>query len=220
MIPVRLLRLQSDSEAVRRLAHTHPKITVEGVAGNPPALYRLLLNVRSLRQSGQQLSVVESHRVEIRLPQQYPRDPPVCRMLTPVFHPNIAPHTICIGDHWTAGESLDYIIMRICEMLAFQSYNIKSPLNGEAAQWVENNLHELPTDREEFFIDLGTAAIAEGLGQECANCGIKLTGDSEFVCTVGHPLCGECIMLCKRCGAILCLVCESFSCTRCAEMPP
>src|ERR1051326_3801757 len=98
--PVRLLRLQSDNEAIRRLAHSHPKITVEGVAGNPPALYRMLLRVRSLRQSGLGLEVVDNHRMEIRLPLEYPREPPVCRMLTPVFHPNIAPHVICIGDHW------------------------------------------------------------------------------------------------------------------------
>ncbi len=28
---------------------------------------------------------------------------PPCRMLTPVFHPNVDPQKICIGDHWSAG---------------------------------------------------------------------------------------------------------------------
>lgn len=76
----------------------------------------------------------------------YPRMPPQCRMLSPVFHPNIAPHAICVGDHWGAGESLESIVIRIGEMLAYQSYNVKSPLNGEAARWVEENKHRLPLD--------------------------------------------------------------------------
>src|SRR5262249_54822145 len=36
--------------------------------------------------------------------------------------------------------------VRIAEMLAFQSYNTKSPLNGEAAKWVEQNVGALPLD--------------------------------------------------------------------------
>ncbi len=31
-------------------------------------------------------------------------------------------------------------------MISFQSYNTKSPLNGEAARWVDQHLHELPLD--------------------------------------------------------------------------
>jgi len=34
--------------------------------------------------------------------------------------------------------------VRIGEMLTFQSYNTKSPLNGAAARWAEQNLHRLP----------------------------------------------------------------------------
>jgi predicted Zn finger-like uncharacterized protein len=31
-------------------------------------------------------------------------------------------------------------------MIAYQSYNTKSPLNGEAARWVDDNLEQLPLD--------------------------------------------------------------------------
>jgi ubiquitin-protein ligase len=98
------------------------------------------------------------HRLEITLPSGYPRDAPLFRMLTPVFHPNIAPHAVCIADHWTAGQSLDALIQRVGEMLAFQSYNTKSPLNGLAAQWVEENIARLPVEAEEFFLDLDARA--------------------------------------------------------------
>jgi predicted Zn finger-like uncharacterized protein len=38
-------------------------------------------------------------------------------------------------------------------MIGYQSYNIKSPLNGEAARWVEQNLHRLPLDPVILFVD-------------------------------------------------------------------
>jgi ubiquitin-protein ligase len=155
MSNVRLRRLMSDYEAVRRLVRRHSRIEVEGVSGNPPDKYVLVLKVASLRERGGAIEPADTHRLEIALPGGYPREAPLCRMLTPVFHPNIAPHAVCIGDHWTAGQTLDALIQRVGEMLAFQSYNTKSPLNGRAAQWVEENLAQVPTDRTEFFIELG-----------------------------------------------------------------
>ena len=160
MSNVRLRRLMSDYEAVRRLSRRHPKIQVEGVTGNPPEKYLLVLKVNSLRERGGAIEAADTHRLEITLPGGYPRDAPLFRMLSPVFHPNIAPHAVCIGDHWTAGQSLDVLIQRVGEMLAFQSYNTKSPLNGRAAQWVEEHLDRLPIDREEFFVDLSDGVAA------------------------------------------------------------
>ena len=146
MSSVRLRRLQSDYEAVRRLANLHPRIEVEGVSGNPPERYRLILHVASLRERADEVMMARKHRLEIQLPRGYPRDAPICRMLTPVFHPNIAPHAVCIGDHWSAGQGLPVLLVRIAEMLAYQSYNTKSPLNGHAAAWAEQNEDKLPLE--------------------------------------------------------------------------
>jgi predicted Zn finger-like uncharacterized protein len=111
------------------------------------------MKIKSVRMVGGELQPVQSHIVEISLPLAYPRTPPQCWMLTPVFHPNIAPHAICVGDHWGAGESLQSIVTRIGEMLAYQSYNVKSPLNGEAARWVEENKERLPLDRVSLLVE-------------------------------------------------------------------
>jgi|SRR6201988_1657990 len=207
MSNVRLRRLQSDYDTIRRLVRVHPYIETEGVSGNPPEVYRLFLSVRSLQQRGEQLFFVDRHRLEISLPRGYPRDAPVCRMLTPVFHPNIAPHAVCITDNWSAAESLSSVIMRVCEMLAFQSYNTKSPLNGEAAQWTAQHLPELPTDKREFFLDLEqmpdthTASAAV-----CANCGGAAAQLTH--CEKGHALCEYCFVECEKCHqGKVCLVC-------------
>jgi ubiquitin-protein ligase len=153
MSTVRLRRLQADYEKLCDFIRRQPRLRLVRAEGQPPEAYQLEFQVTGLRQVDDQLLVVKSHLAEIRLPRDYPRTPPQCRMLTPIFHPNIAPHAICIGDHWSAGEPLWSMIARIGEMIAYQSYNVKSPLNGEAARWAEQNLERLPLDRVNMRVD-------------------------------------------------------------------
>jgi len=153
MSTVRLRRLQADYDKLREYVNHHPRLQLIQVDGSPPERYQLEYQIRGLRQTDEDLSVVKSHMVEIALPLSYPRLPPQCRMLTPIFHPNIAPHAICIGDHWSPGEPLWSIVARIGEMIAYQSYNTKSPLNGEAARWVDENIQELPLDAVSMMPD-------------------------------------------------------------------
>ncbi len=153
MSTLRLRRLTADFEKLQEFVKRHPRLKLLRAAGDPPELYQLEYRIRSLRQVDDDLEFAGSHTVEIVLPRDYPRTPPQCRMLTPVFHPNIAPHAICVGDHWSAGEPIGSIVARIGEMLAYQSYNTKSPLNGEAARWVEQHLAELPLDRVSMTVE-------------------------------------------------------------------
>jgi ubiquitin-protein ligase len=67
-------------------------------------------------------------------------------MLTPTYHPNNDPTHNCVGDHWSAGERLVDLVVRVGEMLAYQAYNIKSPLDAHAAMWADLNVNRLPTD--------------------------------------------------------------------------
>ncbi|MHC4179463.1 MAG: ubiquitin-conjugating enzyme E2 [Planctomycetota bacterium] len=153
MSSVRLRRLQADYQKLGEFVKRHPRVRLIQKAGDPPELYQLEYRIASLRKTDVRLLVVKSHIVEISLPRNYPRTPPRCRMLTPIFHPNIAPHAICIGDHWSAGEPLWSTAARIGEMIAYQSYNTKSPLNGEAARWVSENLGRLPLDPVSMIVD-------------------------------------------------------------------
>jgi len=219
MSMLRLRRLQSDYECVRLLARSHSKIELKSVRGSPPEYYRLTLKVRSLRERGGTIEFADVHLLEVRLPQAYPRDAPVCRMLTPVFHPNIAPHAVCIGDHWAAEESLDALVVRVCEMLAFQSYNIKSPLNGEAAKWVEENLQKVPLDRTSFLIidEEHSPAVADDERAVCSNCGDQ-TEASLRRCDRNHLLCSACAAYCKSCGQLLCMLCGVMVCRTCRRL--
>lgn len=141
----------ADAEQMRTAFQKSPLIQVVSASGNPPDHYTIEYHIRSLaRGNGGQPIPREQHLVEIQLTRDYPRQSPKCRMLTPIFHPNIEPTAICVGDHWTAAERLTDLVIRIGEMLAYQAYNIKSPLDGEAAMWVDLNRGGLPTDTRDI----------------------------------------------------------------------
>jgi ubiquitin-protein ligase len=145
---MRTRRLLADAEHMAQ-AFTHsPLIKILESQGTPPDLYRIEYDIQSLEPTDnpEQPAPRNVHQVEIQLTADYPRMPPQCKMLTPVYHPNIDPSHICVGDHWAAGERLVDLVIRIGEMLAYQAYNIKSPLDAHAAMWADLNGDKLPTD--------------------------------------------------------------------------
>ncbi|MBI4860085.1 MAG: hypothetical protein HY815_07450, partial [Candidatus Riflebacteria bacterium] len=110
----RLRRLASDHERVVRLCEQSPFVKLLECEGTPPERYRFEIRVSGLvPEADETQQPSRSHRVEVFLPGDYPRRAPFCRMLTPVFHPNIDPTKTCIGDHWSAGQSLPLLIVRI-----------------------------------------------------------------------------------------------------------
>lgn len=149
---VRLRRLYADYKHVLKIFENHPNIKLLEVKGDPPERYIFEFLLNGLEEvDDDKVTAIETHKVEIYLPVDYPRRPPFCRMMTPIFHPNIDPQKICIGDHWSAGQSLDQLIIRIGEMICFQSFNVKSPLNAKAAVWVEKNMARLPLDKADLM---------------------------------------------------------------------
>ena len=144
-------RLLADLKSLTDRFSTFPLIRVKCSFGNPPERYVIAYNVKGIeRIDGERIVYRNYHEVEIKLPGTYPRTPPLCRMLTPVFHPNIEPAVICIGDHWTAAERLCDLVVRIGEMIAYQAHNVKSPLDGEAAMWTDLHLDMLPIDSSDL----------------------------------------------------------------------
>jgi ubiquitin-protein ligase len=147
-IPMRTRRLMADAQHVGEAFKNSPVIHVLEMQGQPPDLYRIEYQIESLEptENPERPAPRNLHQVEIQLTADYPRMSPQCKMLTPVYHPNIDPSHICVGDHWAAGERLVDLIVRIGEMLAYQAYNIRSPLDAHAAMWADLNAEKLPTD--------------------------------------------------------------------------
>jgi ubiquitin-protein ligase len=155
-------RLGSDMRAVMRLCAPGSSIQIVEMSGSPADRYQLRYSLPGLVVQDGAVVPASTHLVEVYLTLGYPRQAPQCRMLTPIFHPNIAPHAICVGDHWSAGESLAALLLRIAEMICYQSYNVKSPLNGDAARWAESHARDLPLLRADLAPLLGGGPEGEG----------------------------------------------------------
>jgi ubiquitin-protein ligase len=147
MASPRTRRLLVDVELMRKRFTGWPVIVITGTAGIPPEIYRVAYYLKGLFvDAGGNIVERSNHQLEINLSLGYPRRAPQCRMLTPVFHPNFDDASVCIGDFWAASEGLDDLVIRIGRMIAYQEYNIRSPLNGLAAKWAAQNAHLLPID--------------------------------------------------------------------------
>lgn len=147
MLPVRTRRLIADNEQLARAFVGCEMICASPVGKAPSDRFQVTYHVRGVESLRDDKPLFrDEHRMEIQFTSQYPQIPPQCRMLTPIFHPNIDAASICIGDHWTAGQRVAHLVVRVAEMIAYQAYNTKSPLNGEAAMWADLHSDVLPVD--------------------------------------------------------------------------
>jgi ubiquitin-protein ligase len=158
-LPVRTRRLIADLRQMREAFAEGSIIRLIETSGDPAEVYKIEFNIRGIEAMKSKQPVYrERHAAEIRLTSDYPRLAPACRMTTPIFHPNIDTSAICVGDHWAAGERLSDLVIRIGQMIAYQAYNIKSPLNGEAAMWADLNVESLPIDGRDLFAAMSSHA--------------------------------------------------------------
>jgi ubiquitin-protein ligase len=147
----RIRRLESDYKRVKARFDGWHLIHLKATEGSPPEKYCIIYNIRGL-YTGPDGKIIErdQHRLVISLGLEYPRRPPQLRLMTPIFHPNFNQTEVCAQDNYASSEGLDDLIIRIGQMIAYQFYNTKSPLNGLAAKWAAENSYKLPVDRREI----------------------------------------------------------------------
>lgn len=116
----------------------------------PPMAYRITFeNLRSIVSiDKKQLPVFgEQHMMEIRLTSGYPLEPPVCYMISQIWHPNIQSSPgpfqgrICGNtEGFGAFFSLDDLVLRVQSMLAYETYHSEMvepyPEDEDVARWV------------------------------------------------------------------------------------
>jgi len=164
---IRLKRLQSDYRHLLEKLKGNPYIRLKEVHGDPPERYVLEYNLKGLARTRTGKVVKrDRHLVEIILTRGYPHISPKCRLLTPIFHPNISDIGICIGDEWAASETLAQLVMRIGGIIAYQSYNLKSPVDKRAANWARRHRNEFPIDGRFFDTSISEEEPAGVSGEE------------------------------------------------------
>jgi ubiquitin-protein ligase/DNA-directed RNA polymerase subunit RPC12/RpoP len=148
----RVRRLESDHQKIMSRFAAWPRIEIILADGQPPDRYQIQYNIKGLDVSadGQRPGKERNmHILDIFLGLEYPRRAPQLKLLTPIFHPNFINRDVCAQDIYAASEGLDDLIVRVGRMIAYQEYNIRSPLNALAAQWAAENSPKLPLDARE-----------------------------------------------------------------------
>ena len=149
----RLRRIASDYEQIKKDFAGHKNIVVTSIGDEPPQKYHVTYYVNGIYlQPDGRIETLGRHEVEVELHSEYPRYKPICKILTPIWHPNFRDGQICIGDIWGAGESLTDIIINIGDMIQYKSWNSFSPLSADAAAWAMDNKHLFPVGNIDLYI--------------------------------------------------------------------
>jgi TPR repeat protein/ubiquitin-protein ligase len=147
----RLRRLQSDYERVRERFADSPLIRILEAEGAPPDRYKVAYRVHGLEIGDAGfIRRRQEHIVEVSLTLDYPQRAPLCKVLTPIYHPNFDPD-LSIADtcrFWNVSETLDELLIRLGRMITWQEYDIAGAVNKQAANWAPANMHMLPVDAQ------------------------------------------------------------------------
>ena len=149
----RMRRIASDWEQIKKDFAGHKNIIITPVGEEPAEKYHITYFVNGiyLLPDGK-IQTQGRHEVEITLHAEYPRYKPLCKITTPIWHPNFRDGQICIGDIWGAGESLTDIIINIGDMIQYKSWNAYSPLCADAAKWAIENKHLFPVGNINLYM--------------------------------------------------------------------
>lgn len=153
---VREKRLQNDYEALSRLiADSAGDLKLISQEGNPPYKYVIEYRCKGVEKLGLMNKPVyrDTHRVEIVLGNNYPKEEPSTKFLTTIFHPNVYnSNRICLGIKWTISETLTELILRIGKIIQYSKdvLNLNSPANSDAKNWAAKNMNLFPVDKKTF----------------------------------------------------------------------
>lgn len=154
-------RIEEEYQAVLDALNEHPNVRLLGATGEPPERYAIEYRVQGLILTDAEREVLtpqDVHQVEFFLPPNFPKRGPRVKILTPVFHPNIDGALTTLASGWDGSQTLLDTIFRIARALAWQEYELETPLNEAAAQWLARNSDKVPTDSTDLSVPRPGAA--------------------------------------------------------------
>ena len=152
---IREKRLENDFKELSQLVNNSGgTLAIVSTQGKPVEVYKIeyrCKGIESLRNN--QPVFRKTHRVEITLGNNYPREKPNAKFITEIFHPNVfVDKKVCLGDYWTMAENLSELVIRIGKIIQYSKdvLNLKSPANSKAEDWAENHMQLFPVDTQTF----------------------------------------------------------------------
>ncbi len=155
---IRERRLENDFKELTTLVNTSgAKLALISKQGQPPYHYIIEYRCRGIaRVQGIEPTFRTTHRVEINIGSNYPKEKPDAKFLTAIFHPNVYTNQrVCLGNYWTMAETLSELVLRIGKIIQYSDdvLNLESPANPDAKNWAKNNLRRFPVDTQTFKVN-------------------------------------------------------------------
>ncbi len=146
---IRASRIANDYKEMIKLLES-PNITWELIKGDSPYVeeYLITLKIHTYKSKDE---IMDSCKIRITLPDQYPKIAPIATMLEPrIFHPNWYPSGRYDCGRFMPTESLGCFVIRMIRTIQFEDevINPHSSSNTEAAKWYLENQDNgiFPTD--------------------------------------------------------------------------
>jgi ubiquitin-protein ligase len=146
-------RLEADYEAIERLDQASTIFSMEKT-GEPPDRYTITFTGKGLGRdpsSQSEVTTVELHQIDLRMPYSYPQSPPDIRWITPIMHPNVSfsgfVNLADIGVVWTRETPIELVIERLWDVARGEFVNSTKATNYAAKNWFEKqDDFNLPVD--------------------------------------------------------------------------
>ena len=146
-MPIDNNQLGTDHEQVVASLRQFPAIKLIKTTGDPPDHYEIEYELKGyVTEADGSISIGTLHRIQIDLPFGYPHFSPICKPLSPIYHPDFDSDAIRVADFWNKEKSLIGLILHIGQMISGNTYSSVDPFNQEALKWYEEHRAELPLD--------------------------------------------------------------------------
>ena len=179
----RIARLNADRELLAALDAASSIFSLE-VTGEPPDRYLLTFRGKGLARdasASSEVTLIELHQIDLRMPYSYPASPPDIRWVTPLWHPNVSfsgfVNPADIGLVWTSEIPLDLVCERLWDVARGQFLNLNKATNYAAKNWFERECnYQLPLDSRALRDGSGGARAGSNVvryerraGQACSS---------------------------------------------------
>ncbi len=183
MTQIRDDRLRADQASLQALDQASTIFSMEAT-GDPPDRYTITFAGKGLGRdpsSQSEVTIVELHQIDLRMPYSYPQTPPDIRWTTPIMHPNVSfsgfVNLADIGVVWTRETPIELVIERLWDVARGEFANHDKATNYAAKNWfAKQDEHDLPVDRRSLR-DRGPGATSNVVRYERrGGRGVQLAG--------------------------------------------
>jgi ubiquitin-protein ligase len=116
-------RLRAEWSLLEQLAAANPERLTNIAANDFTFSLRLRQTPALLQKNPQQITT--EHRVTIAFPQFFPAAPLELYLQTPIYHPNISPHTgfVCLWDRHRVSNTVEHALHKLVAILGWRLFN-------------------------------------------------------------------------------------------------